>query len=101
VASAESRVFRKKFSTLISAIDNPLAVTAEAYPRDLVSKDVLDRMLVPSLTTAEKATFLLSCMESHISTYQKSFHEFARVLKTQANLLDVAENLQVEFCEFY
>lgn len=99
MASAESRAFRKKFSTLISAIDNPLAVAVEAYSRDLVSKDVVDRMLVQTLTTAEKATFLLSCMESRISTYQESFHEFVRVLKTQTNLLNVAENLQMEFCE--
>ena len=101
MASAESQAFRKKFSTLVSAIDNPLAVAVEAYSRDLVSKDILDRILVQTLTTSEKATILLCCVESRISTCHKSFHEFVRVLKTQTNLIEVAETLQMEFCEFY
>ena len=101
MASAESLAFRKQFYTLINAIDNPLAVAAAAYSRNLVSQDVLDGMLVQTRTTSEKATILLRCMESRISTCQKSFHEFVRVLKTQTNLINVAENLQVEFGEFY
>ena len=101
MASAESLAFRKQFYTLINAIDNPLAVAAAAYSRNLVSQDVLDGMLVQTRTTSEKATILLRCMESRISTSQKSFHEFVRVLKTQTNLIEVAENLQMEFCEFY
>ena len=101
MASAESQAFKKKFSTLVNAINNPLAVAVEAYSRDLVSKDILDRILLQTLTASEKATVLLCCVESRISTCQRSFHEFVRVLKTQTNLIEVAETLQMEFCEFY
>ena len=98
---AESRAFQSQFSTLISAIDNPLTIAAEAYSRDLISRDVMDKMLVSTLTAKEKAAILLTSVESHISSNQQSFHEFVRVLKTQTNLVQTAENLQMECCEFH
>jgi len=101
VEEAESLAFRKQFYTLICAIDNPLAVAAVAQSRNLVSKDVVERMLVQTLTIQEKATSLLWCIDSRIPTCQRSFHEFVRVLKTQTNLIQVAESLQMEFCELY
>jgi len=101
MASAESLAFRKQFYTLISAINDPLAVAAVAHSRNLVSKYVVDRMFVQTLTIPEKATSLLWCIGSRISTCQRSFHEFVRVLKTQTNLIQVAESLQMEFCKLY
>ena len=101
MATAESQVFRRQFSILISAIDDPLSIAVEAYARCLVSKDVRDKMLIPSLTAKEKAVVLLTSVESNISTNQQSFHEFVRVLKTQTNLVQTAENLQMEYCKFY
>ena len=101
MATAESRAFQSQFSTLISAIDNPLTTAAEAYSRDLISRDIVAKMLVSTLTTKEKAAMLLTSVESRVSTNQQSFHEFVRVLKTQTNLVQTAENLQMEYCEFH
>lgn len=98
--SAEYRTFRKQFSTLCSVIDNPLAVATDAYSRDMISIDVVNSMHLPTKTTPEKANYLLCCLAGRISTCPESFHEFVRVLKTQKNLVAVAENLQMEYCEF-
>lgn len=97
--SAEYHAFRKQFGTLCGVIDNPMAVATEAYTRDMVSIDVVNSMHLPTKTTKEKANYLLCCMASRISTCPESFHEFVRVLKTQKNLIAVAENLQMEYCE--
>ena len=40
-------------------------------------------------------------LQSHVSTDQQSFHEFVRVLKTQTNLVQTAENLQMDYCKLY
>lgn len=101
MATAESQAFRRQFSILINAIDDPLSIAVEAYSRCLVSKDVRDKMLISSLTAKEKAVVLLTSVESNISTNQQSFHEFVCVLKTQTNLVQTAENLQVEYCKCY
>ena len=101
MASAESRAFKSQFSTLLSVIDNPLTIAAEAYSRDLIFRDVMDKMLVSTLTAKEKAAILLTSVESHIATNQQSFHEFVRVLKTQTNLVQTAENLQMDYCKLY
>jgi len=101
MVTAESQAFKGQFSTLLSVIDNPLTIAAEAYSRNLISRDVMDKMLVSSLTAREKAAILLTSVESHVSTDQQSFHEFVRVLKTQTNLIQTAENLQMECCEFH
>ena len=101
MATAESQAFRRQFSILINAIDDPLSIAVEAYSRCLVSKDVRDKMLISSMTAKEKAVVLLTSVESSISTNQQSFHEFVRVLKTQTNLVQTAENLQMEYCKCY
>ena len=101
MATAESRAFKSQFSTLLSVIDNPLTIAAEAYSRDLISRDVVDKMLVSTLTAKEKAAILLTSVESHIATNKQSFHEFVRVLKTQTNLVQTAENLQMDYCKLY
>ena len=101
MANAESQAFKSQFSTLLSVIDNPLTIAAEAYSRNLISRDVMDKMLVSTLTAREKAAILLTSVESQVSTNQQSFHEFVRVLKTQTNLVQTAEILQMECCEFH
>ena len=101
MASAESQAFKSQFSTLLSVIDNPLTIAAEAYSRDLISRDVRDKMLVSSLTAKEKTAILPTSVESHVSTNKQSFHEFVRVLKTQTNLVQTAENLQMDYCKLY
>ena len=81
-----------ELATAISS--DPLAISHVLLSKGLISTETLSKMLIPSYTSAEKATIVVETVRNSIEIAPTKFEEFLRILSEQAITKSVVDGLR-------
>lgn len=86
--------FREHRADLLTAIVDPLILANHLYSKRIISRETLDRVTVPVLTTSERTFILLDATEVRIRTHPTDFVTLLAVLGHDSCLCIFAERLR-------
>jgi hypothetical protein len=91
--------FREHRADLLTAIVDPLILANHLYSKRVISRETLDRVMVPVLTTSDKALILLNATEVRIRTHPTDFVTLLAIFGQDSCLCIFAERLRHSYSE--
>ena len=93
--------FREHRADLLVAVTDPLILANSLYSSRIISREALDRVKLPTLTSTEKNMETLDAIESRIKTNPSSFCTVLNILSSDAQLHMFAEQIRLSYGESY
>ena len=94
----ERRIFQRRFGDLSVGIREEISVfVTKLYSKDMISVDVKDRALNTTVDKGQRASELLSALESRIRTDSNAFVAIVRILESIPALSHLAQSLQADY----
>ena len=86
--------FREHRADLLTAIVDPLILANHLYSKRIISRETLDRVMVPVLTLSERTLILLNATEVQIRTHPTDFITLLTIFSQDSCLCIFAERLR-------
>ena len=100
-AEEAGETFREHRAVLLIAITDSLILANNLYSSNIISRETLDRVKLPTLTPNEKKMELFDAIEARIQTNPSDFGTLCDILKSDPLLCIFAERLQQSYRECY
>ena len=97
VDSPENQAFRKAYSDLVVAIDQPESLATKLYSQAVIGGDVLDGVFNAQKTQLYKTSILLSAVERHITVNPSMLGVFLATLREESTMKHLADTLFDEY----
>ena len=80
---------------------DPLILANSFYSAEIISREVLDRIKLPTLTPGEKNVVLFDAIEARIRTHPSDFCSLLTILSYEPSLRDFAKRIEDSYCECF
>ena len=99
-AEEAGEAFREHRAALLTAVTDPLILANGLYSSRIISRETLNRVKLPTLTSAEKNVEILDAVEAQIKTNPSSFHTLLDILSDNSQLQIFVGQLRQSYGEF-
>ena len=100
-AEEAGETFREHRAVLLIAVTDSLILADNLYSYNVISRETLDRVKLPTLTPNEKKMELFDAVEARIQTNPSDFGTLCDILRSDPLLCIFAERLQQSYRECY
>ena len=100
-AEEAGEAFREHRAALLIAVTDPIILANSLYSSRIISREILDRVKLPTLTPTEKNMDIFDAVEAQIKTNPSSFHTLLDIFNDDSHLHPFAGRLQQSYGEWY
>ena len=100
-AKEAGEAFREHRAALLIAVTDPLILANSLYSSRIISREILDRVRLPMLTSTEKNMDIFDAIEAQIRTNPSHFSTLLDILNNDPQLCMFTERVQQSYGECY
>ena len=98
--SPESKVFRRHYAELVSAIQDPESLADGFFSRNVIGMGLLQEVQLEGLTKVKKSRKLLLVVQDQLVVNPCKFTVVVEALQGYGTLESTVEKLQSDYCEY-